>query len=204
MTKLIFVRHGQSVTNQLKVFAGHTDVPLSKIGEEQAKTVAEALKNEPLTRIYASPLIRAISTAAPTAKQHSLQIREDDGWKEIFAGEWEGLHVSEIEARFPDSIHVWRTDLGNCRPDGGESFQELTVRVTAAIRRILAENPDGCVAIFTHATPIRAAACICSGTPVAEAQQFQIPGNCSFTVAEHSDNGSFHLLCYDHREHLQA
>ena len=202
MTRLIFIRHGLSAANLTRTFAGHTDVPLSDAGALQAGKIADRLENEPLTRIYASPLLRAMRTAEPTAKAHGLPIRTDDGWMEIAAGKWEGMKIDDIASRFPNSYSVWRTDLGRMRPDGGESFLELADRVRAAMDRIVSGNSDGCVAVFTHATPIRAVACICSGTPLAEANRFPIPGNASLTIAEYTEKGGYRLLCFDSRDHL--
>ena len=41
MTTLIFVRHGQSMANFTKSFAGHLDVDLSDLGRQQAILAAE-------------------------------------------------------------------------------------------------------------------------------------------------------------------
>ena len=41
MTKFILVRHGQSKANEGGFLAGITDVPLSTLGEKQAKAVSE-------------------------------------------------------------------------------------------------------------------------------------------------------------------
>ena len=41
MTTVLLIRHGQSVTNVTQVFTGHYDVPLSPLGQEQARYVAE-------------------------------------------------------------------------------------------------------------------------------------------------------------------
>jgi broad specificity phosphatase PhoE len=41
MTKILIIRHGQSVANLEETFAGHTDTPLSDLGKRQAEVTAE-------------------------------------------------------------------------------------------------------------------------------------------------------------------
>ena len=68
MTTVLLIRHGQSVTNVTQVFTGHYDVPLSPLGQEQARRTAAYLqKNFRIDAIYASDLMRAMQTAQPTA-----------------------------------------------------------------------------------------------------------------------------------------
>ena len=40
MTRLILIRHGESLANQMGVFAGHTDFELSELGMKQAEKTA--------------------------------------------------------------------------------------------------------------------------------------------------------------------
>lgn len=63
MAKLILVRHGQSIWNQLNLFTGWVDVPLSSKGIEEALYVGTLIKNIPIDIIFTSTLIRAQMTA---------------------------------------------------------------------------------------------------------------------------------------------
>ena len=64
MTTVLLIRHGQSVTNVTQVFTGHYDVPLSPLGQEQARRTAAYLRGHfAIDAIYASDLMRAMQTA---------------------------------------------------------------------------------------------------------------------------------------------
>ncbi len=63
MAKLILIRHGQSTWNAANKFTGWVDVPLSKIGREEARKAAEKLIPYSIDVCYTSLLIRAIETA---------------------------------------------------------------------------------------------------------------------------------------------
>lgn len=43
MTRILMVRHGQSEANLAKLFAAHTDVPLTDLGRRQAQAIADYL-----------------------------------------------------------------------------------------------------------------------------------------------------------------
>ena len=63
MVKFLIVRHGHSVANEQSIFAGITDVALSKIGEQQAEAVSNyILNNHQIDAIYSSQLSRAKNT----------------------------------------------------------------------------------------------------------------------------------------------
>lgn len=63
MAKLILVRHGQSVWNQLNFFTGWVDVPLSSKGVEESLYVGNLIKEIPIDVIFTSTLVRAQMTA---------------------------------------------------------------------------------------------------------------------------------------------
>ena len=46
MSRLILLRHGQSVWNQESRFTGWVDVPLAENGEKEAKAAAVAMRQE--------------------------------------------------------------------------------------------------------------------------------------------------------------
>jgi probable phosphoglycerate mutase len=59
-----FLRHGQTNWNLEGRYQGHSDVPLNATGIAQARAAAACLAGVPIARIVASPLIRALVTAA--------------------------------------------------------------------------------------------------------------------------------------------
>jgi len=58
VTRLIFVRHGETEENKAKIVQGQKHGKLSEEGLEQAKKVAERLKDEKIDFIYSSDLDR--------------------------------------------------------------------------------------------------------------------------------------------------
>ena len=153
--RIYLVRHGESVTNRTCRFAGQIDVPLTELGEKQARCVTEFFKTVPLTAVHSSDLSRAMNTVAGAAAYHGLTVIPELELREIYAGEWEGLVFDELPKRYPEDFDVWQTDIGNARCTGGESMVEAVARADAALQRIAKQNPQGCVVAATHGGIVR-------------------------------------------------
>ena len=201
MTTLIFVRHGQSASNLAQRFTGQGDTPLTELGHLQAQCTAEFLKDRKIDKIYTSDLSRAMQTAEPTAKMHGLEIIPDPNFREINAGRWEGKLYTELSAEFPESYARWLHDIGHACPDGGESVLELANRVYVETDRILQEDRGKCVAIFTHATPVRMMGCRWFGISPEDGVKVPFCGNASVSIVEYDDDGSFRLIHYGYDKH---
>ena len=76
------------------------------------------------------------------------------GYAAIAFGAWEGLTFAEVRRRWPDEMTAWLADPQVAPPDG-ESFAEVSERVTAALRRVLADRERQTVLIVSHVTPIK-------------------------------------------------
>ena len=202
MTRLYFIRHGQSVANVTHRFAGHSDFPLTELGEKQARCTAEAVKDIPFTAVYASDLSRASATGAPVAEQRGLALRLRQDLREIYAGDWEGRTFEELDEN--DDFRLWKRQIGVSRCTNGESVRQLQERVRAAVESIVAAHPGQTVCIATHATPIRVMECCWTGTPLERIHTIPWVSNASITVAEYDENMVGRLILRDAHDHLGA
>ena len=155
MTRMIFVRHGESESNLRKFFTGYTNVALTDKGRAQAACAAKALKDVPIDAAYASDLVRAYETGTIIAREHGLKVVPSQNLREIDGGEWEGKLFSELDELFHEDYQAWIGDLANCRCTGGESIRELEKRIRTECEAIARREEGKTVLIATHATPIR-------------------------------------------------
>ncbi len=200
-TRVIMVRHGESLGNAEGFFAGQTDIPLTPLGQQQAERTAEYLRDRKIDRIYSSDLIRSMQTAAPTARMHGLEIIPEVGLREIFAGEWEHMPYAEIFERYPQSRGIWKDHVGLACPDGGESVAHVAQRVKETVDRLVAENAGKCIALFTHALPIRSMGCFWQGIPITEMERLPWSTNASVSEAEYFSDGRVEMICYGYNAH---
>lgn len=201
MTTLLLIRHGESEANSKGFFAGQYDVPLIQKGLEQAEKTAEYIvdKYSP-DEVYASDLKRAYSTAIPIAKLIDKRIVTKAGLREIYAGKWQKMSFEEIQNKFADDFNVWRNDIGNVRCSGGESTEELGLRVMATLEKIAKENDDKTVVVATHATVIRAALTMIKYGDIRFMKYVPWVTNGSVTVVEY--NGGWKTLSVSEDKHL--
>lgn len=203
MTRLLFIRHGQSESNLAGAFTGHTDVALTDLGRRQAEATADYIVSHyPVDAVYASDLQRAYNTGKAVADRLNLTVQPHQGLREIFAGEWEGMPFAYLLTAYPESFAgTWRNDVGNSACDGGESVAQLQQRVSTAAREIAEANNGRTVVIATHATPIRAMECLCQGKPLSQMKDIPWVANASITEI-HYENGVFTEVISSYDKHL--
>ena len=76
MSRIFLIRHGETSANSELRYQGQIDTPLNNLGLQQAKQLAQDLKNVPLSKIYTSDLKRAYTTAQIIAKPHHIKIKK--------------------------------------------------------------------------------------------------------------------------------
>lgn len=206
MTRLIFIRHGQSIANEQNRFAGHTDIDLTPLGHAQAKCAAEYLvKHEKIDKIYSSDLKRAHNTALPTAELLGLPVNDTKELREICAGAWEGMLVSDIWKKYEKEFTVWRTDFSNAVCPEGESVEELYARVVPAVKKIARENDGLTLLLASHASPIRAVDCNSRGFGWEKMSDVPFVNNSAISIFEYDkETDKITLIERNKLDHLDA
>jgi broad specificity phosphatase PhoE len=154
-TRVFMVRHGDTVLSAEDRFAGVTDVELSEKGREEARRLAERLKGEKISALYASPLGRTVETARILAAPHDLEVQTCDGFREISHGHWEGMKRHEVEEKFPEEMAEWEKDPYTFAPSGGESGLAVTARALPALIALVRQHPGENILIVSHKATIR-------------------------------------------------
>jgi broad specificity phosphatase PhoE len=170
-TRLVLVRHGETVAAASGIIAGRLDVALSRRGLDQARAVAESLSKVPLAAVYSSTSRRTLDSARVIARMHGLEPTPDRDLCEIDFGALEGLTFDEVAERFPDVADEWLSRPHAVVFPRGESLDTLRARVARSVERIVKRHPSASVALVCHAGPIRAVVAAALGlTPEAALQ----------------------------------
>ena len=138
--RLFVIRYGETASSRERRFAGSRDVPLTPAGLRQCEAVAQALAEQPVRAVYASPLERARTSAEVIAKPHRLEVRVDPAFREMAFGAWEGLAREEVAARFPDAYAQWRTAPHTLALPGGERLGAVAERAPHAQTLVLVSH----------------------------------------------------------------
>jgi 2,3-bisphosphoglycerate-dependent phosphoglycerate mutase len=114
VTKLVLVRHGESIWNKENRFTGWTDVDLSEKGRGEAQEAGAVLKDGGYTFdvAYTSVLKRAIRTLWIVLDQMDLMwIPVERSWRlnERHYGALQGLNKAETAEKFSEAqVKIWR------------------------------------------------------------------------------------------------
>jgi alpha-ribazole phosphatase len=152
MSRLILIRHGE--TDLSGRFCGQMDPDLNARGEEQVRELERMLKNVQMAQVYSSDLLRARRTAEAVARVTGAQLQLAPELREISFGDWEGLHWSEIESRFPDEAALWLNEYPHHGAPGGECLRDFEDRVLKVAANILGAESEA-VCIVSHGGVMR-------------------------------------------------
>jgi len=114
MTKLVLMRHGQSVWNKEDLFTGWTDVELTELGIEEARRAGQRLKaaGYDFDVCFTSVLKRAIKTLNLALEEMDrLWLPVHKSWRlnERHYGGLQGLNKTQTAARHGnEQVHIWR------------------------------------------------------------------------------------------------
>lgn len=191
-TKIILVRHGESLGNAAKILLGHTDRDLSRLGYLQAEACCEYLKDEKIDEIHTSSLVRAYNTALPHARLRGMEPIPNDNLREIFLGDWEDKTVDEIVNTWGyDSYYKdWQHGFGTFVCPNGEGVMECGERFYRETEKIAKAADGKTILIAAHGAVIRVFWAIISGiAPEDIADAFPFPANASCSYLRYDDNG---------------
>lgn len=154
-TRLLLLRHGQTDLSRQRRYSGRGNPELTDTGRRQAADAARYLAAKGgISAVVSSPLQRAYDTATAAADALGLAVTVDDDLTETDFGQWEGLTFAEAAELHPDVHGRWLRDTSLPAP-GGESFDEVALRIERVRDRLIAEHGPSTVLVVSHVTPIK-------------------------------------------------
>jgi 2,3-bisphosphoglycerate-dependent phosphoglycerate mutase len=158
MAKLILLRHGASLWNELNLFTGWVDISLSQKGIEESLEAGKKIANIPIDIIFVSSLIRSQLTAMLAMSVHQgkkipCMVHPGEGkleeWAKIYSGhaedlcipvftawqlnermygELQGINKQEMRDKFGESQVLKWRRSYDIAPPGGESLKMTAER----------------------------------------------------------------------------
>lgn len=185
MTRLLFVRHGQTDWNAEHRGQGRADVPLNATGRAQVADAGPVIAALGPALVWSSDSSRAHDTALAIG----LPVTTDPRLREIDLGRYEGKLMREWEADEPDEYA--RNLAGHdVRRGGGELNSEVGERALPALQEALAQTPaDGLLVVVSHGGTIRALLRILLDLPPSPWSHLAALGNTCVALLEHDDHG---------------
>lgn len=169
--RLYLIRHGETEWSLSGRHTGRTDIPLTQIGEGEARELGKRLRDISFARVLTSPLKRALQTCELVDLDKVLEI--DTDLAEWDYGDYEGQHSVDIHKERPN----WNIYRDGC--PRGEMPEQVSNRVDRLIARL--RNLDGNIALFSHGQIGSVLAVRWIGLAVVEAQHFTL-GTASLSI----------------------
>jgi probable phosphoglycerate mutase len=149
--RICVVRHGETDWNTAGVLQGWIDVPINETGRWQALEHAATLMDAGFSRIYSSPLSRALETAEIIAGHLQLAAPTcHAGLKERNFGEIQGVPKDELADLNPVLYQQLLKRNPACSFEEGESMDEFASRVLEAVMDIGKTEAGAQVLVITH------------------------------------------------------
>lgn len=214
-TTFVLLRHGVTPLTAEKRFSGDggADPELTEEGFTQAARAADLIasgdrlaglgRHAPFTGIdtvLASPLRRTQQTAAVVAERLGLPVTTEPDVRECGFGAWDGLTYGEVDAQWPEDLAAWLASPATA-PPGGESFDAVFTRVSAARAAIAERHAGRTVLVVTHVTPIKSFVRDVLGAPSSALFRMEL-APASITVVQWYADGVGSLRAFNHTSHL--
>jgi len=152
-TILYLIRHGATDANLARppLLQGRNyDPPLARLGVRQAEATRDLLAIRPIDRCYCSPLLRAVQTAGIVAAPHEVEPIALEALTECDVGRWERLDWQTIREQDPEAYARFMDRPGEFGYPEGESFADVSERVSRALEELLNEHEGQALLIVGH------------------------------------------------------
>ncbi|MEI4234561.1 histidine phosphatase family protein [Roseovarius sp. D22-M7] len=182
MSRFFWVRHGPT---HAKSMVGWSDLPADLGDTARIARLAAHLPGDAL--VVSSDLDRARATADAIAGRRT-RLRDDRDLREIHFGDWELQAFDTI----PDQtrLRAFWDQPGDIRAPGGESWHEVSGRVTRAVERLCRAHPGRDIVAVAHMGAILTQVQTALGITAYEAFAHKID---NFSVTElHRDGAQWH------------
>ena len=160
MTRVVLIRHGESVAQVESFIAGHDACRgLSDRGRQQVEALRDRLlvTGELEADVFLTSLMqRAVETASILAPAlGGAEALQECGFCEIHPGEADGLTWDERDARYR-AEPGWEWTPETVLSPGGETWTEFVARAGAALEEVVAEHAGKTIVIACHGGIVRA------------------------------------------------
>jgi probable phosphoglycerate mutase len=159
---LYYIRHGETEWSLTGQHTGNTNLPLTEVGEWQARALSPWLAAIAFTHVFTSPLGRARRTCELAGLGAAAVV--EPGLTEWDYGDYEGKMSRDIRERHPG----WNCFVDGC--PGGEMPDQISDRADRLIQKLAALR--GKIALFSHGEFAGALTARWIGLPVSQGAHF--------------------------------
>ena len=176
VTRICFVRHGETDWNSELRLQGQIDLALNASGESQAAALGPWFLGRTAAAIYSSDLLRARQTAQPISDSLRLPIVALPALRERHFGRCEGLTMAEIADRYADDAQaIESNDPDYVLPENGESRRQFNARILRCVEELIRTHRGETIIVVTHGGALDVIYRCANNLPVDAPRNYPIP-----------------------------
>ena len=190
-TTIDLLRHG--ICEGGDILRGSTDVALLPEGLDQMDEVA---RHQPhWSRVISSPLKRCSEFAERIAEQRNVPIHLDDRWREVDFGDWDGVKIDLIRAKYPKESELYYYQPTEFTPPAGEPTMVFQERVVSAFKELFDQYRGEHLLVVQHGGTTRVLLAHILNVPLSAANRIEIPYACLTRIrVYHSSENDYPVL----------
>ncbi|CAM5714711.1 histidine phosphatase family protein [Streptomyces griseomycini] len=170
MGDLLLARHGETEWSRAGRHTGRTDLPLTRHGEEQARSLVPLLAGRTFALVLTSPLVRARRTAGLAGLTGAVP---DADLREWDYGGYEGVTTADIHRTRP-GWDLWTDGVPPGPGLPGESPEQVGERADRVLARVAGALDEGDVMLVAHGHLLRVLTARRLGLSPAEGRLFRL------------------------------
>ena len=190
--RIFVARHGEAAyETELVTDDGGS---LTRGGREQARRLAERLRDARISRVWTSSMSRAVQTAEIVAAELGVDVLVREGLREYAVGDLAGTTLHE-RAYAGAAFDAWLGGDPEAQIPGGDRIDEFVARVTGSLQEVADQHPGEAVLVISHGGAILAALPPLVGIPPERVRGLTLP-NCGVIEVE-ADAEGWRLVRWD-------
>jgi len=196
--RIYIIRHGETAFNNLGILqGGNIDSDLNELGRKQSEFFYQHYQKINFDNVYTSTLKRSIQSVDSFLKA---------GFKHTALAELNEIHFGTSNERsdsqfYNDLIADWKAGKTTSKIAGGESPNEVQLRLKIGAQKILSHADEECILICMHGRAIRILLCTLLNYPLKYMDVFHHQNLCLYRLTY--TGKLFSLDAYNDLSHLK-
>ena len=179
--RVYLIRHGEIESNVQKIYAGTSEESLNPNGERQVALLVSRLEGKGISRIYTSPLTRAVETAEILTRILKVPVIVEKELREILLGPLDGLSHIQVITQYPEVWKIWNEAPAELQLEGMEPLEAVQQRILSVLKKwCLTHSEETIVAAVTHLAVLRCVLLYCQGRHLNDYRKIEIPNASSY------------------------
>lgn len=180
---------------------GHSETDLDELGLAQSRTLIKAFSGLDVARVLSSDLRRCIQTAERVAEGCHVEIETLKILRERSFGVWEGTQYERVRESLDEEAVQIGKPVFAVRPEGGESMEDVWMRLDSLVDRLLDTQSD--LAVVSHGGTIGLLIARLIDAGPEAARNIRI-NNCSISELHRRADGGWSLVRVNDCRHMEG